>query len=509
MYFDHQKLALSKLEESIEYGKLKGISLDHLINVFSYDEDKICYVYGLLKDHNLIEQDSIVYATFHILNHYINSTPLEDKFLLIVLRRSQHGGLRMPLRFLSRLERYEDANDLLDRFNALEKGTNVSSNRTVASFHNAEKYYLNSLIQNKSHYIKLFDFNPAHNRRLRSEYTEYLDDFDTPLDTFCPLKFCLLDDENKQHLFSFDEELTAVLPDVGLYYGTDICISDKKTIFQLNTGYTPGQIFSPGNPLLWMKKWHFNKPKKVIDNVIFYTNNGLNENYYHDLLDNLPAIYASIASTLSGDILLPFTREELIGYLDYPIFVLEKFAQKHDRQIIFLDEPVLIKKATFLHIGRSAKFAAHLFESMFASPSDTDAVTQQNLNDKIYISRKKSKNRPLSNEEEIENLFSKFGFKIIVAEDYSFQQQYQLFRNAKIVAGPHGAGLTNILFGNASMMIELFNESYMPDCYEEIAQEMLIEYISLTGQSVSQGEKNSWMISVSKVEKLLQTLSLK
>ena len=508
MYLNYQKQALVKLEESIEKSQLTGISLDHLINVFSYDEDKIGYVYNLLTDHDLIEKESIVYATFHIVNHYVNNTPLDDRYLMVVLRKANQGGLRMPLRFLSRLERYEDANDLLERFNVLNTQLDVSANRTIASFHNAEKYYLNSIIQNKSQHINIFDFNPFHNRRLISDYAEYLDYLDEPQDEFNPIKFCFLDAENKQDFFRFNEEESQNLPNIGLYYGSDICIFDKKTIFQLNSGYVPGPIFSPGNPLLWMKRWHFNYPDKIIENAIFFINNGLNENYYHDLLDNLPAIYASIVSKMQGDILLPFRRQELMSYLEYSINMLEKLAEKYDRRIVFMDDPVLIKNATFLNIGRSAKFATQIFKTILSNSVNPSLNSKEKFDDKIYISRKKSLNRPLLNEQEVEDLFSKFGFKIIVAEDYSFLEQYQLFKHAKVVAGPHGAGLTNILFGNASILIELFNESYMPDCYEEIAQEMSIEYYCLKGQGVSYGEKNSWEISVSKLEKFLENLPL-
>ena len=164
MYSHWRNLALEKLEECKEKNKLGGIGLDHIINIFSYDQDSIDDIATLLMNHNLIEKDSIVFATFHIINHYINNTPLDQKHLITIMNKSSVGGLRMPLRFLSRLERYEDANDLLDKMEAVGMKMNVSANRTVASFQNAERIYLEALIKRTNSYINLFEFNPITNK---------------------------------------------------------------------------------------------------------------------------------------------------------------------------------------------------------------------------------------------------------------------------------------------------------------------------------------------------------
>ena len=66
--------------------------------------------------------------------------------------------------------------------------------------------------------------------------------------------------------------------------------------------------------------------------------------------------------------------------------------------------------------------------------------------DKIYISRQGQKLRFIENELEIVELLSSYGFKKVVMENYSYQEQIAICHNARYVIGPHGAGLTNILF---------------------------------------------------------------
>jgi hypothetical protein len=66
--------------------------------------------------------------------------------------------------------------------------------------------------------------------------------------------------------------------------------------------------------------------------------------------------------------------------------------------------------------------------------------------DKIYISRQGQKLRFIENEQEVVGLLNKYGFKKVIMEKYSYQEQIAICHNARYVVGPHGAGLTNILF---------------------------------------------------------------
>ncbi len=87
---------------------------------------------------------------------------------------------------------------------------------------------------------------------------------------------------------------------------------------------------------------------------------------------------------------------------------------------------------------------------MFREIRDTllsDLLTDDfGFGDKIYISREKQVLRFVENEAEVVALLEKFGFKKIIAEDFSYDEQLTIFSKAKFLVAPHGAGITNVLF---------------------------------------------------------------
>lgn len=75
---------------------------------------------------------------------------------------------------------------------------------------------------------------------------------------------------------------------------------------------------------------------------------------------------------------------------------------------------------------------------------------------RVYVSRRDSQFRPLSNEMEVERIFHDCGFTVILASELTYAQQASLFLRASVIAGAHGSGLTNMLFAPpGTLIIEL------------------------------------------------------
>jgi capsular polysaccharide biosynthesis protein len=66
--------------------------------------------------------------------------------------------------------------------------------------------------------------------------------------------------------------------------------------------------------------------------------------------------------------------------------------------------------------------------------------------DAIYVSRRDSAKRPLSNEAEVEQALASLGFSIVTLTGLTFDDQVRLFRGARLIVSPHGAGLANVIF---------------------------------------------------------------
>ncbi len=78
-------------------------------------------------------------------------------------------------------------------------------------------------------------------------------------------------------------------------------------------------------------------------------------------------------------------------------------------------------------------------------------------NQKIYVSRRASSRSPVY-ESQIEDFFLGRGFNMVFLERMTIQEQISLFESAHVIVGPHGAGLTNMVWMTQGKVIELFGE---------------------------------------------------
>ena len=94
---------------------------------------------------------------------------------------------------------------------------------------------------------------------------------------------------------------------------------------------------------------------------------------------------------------------------------------------------------------------------------------------RIIVSRGSSTTRRWLNENECINLLDTLNFKLIDPSKLSLSQQVEAFSNAEIILGPHGAGLTNIMFCNPGTKVieirsqEQGGEYSSATCYEELS----------------------------------------
>jgi len=78
--------------------------------------------------------------------------------------------------------------------------------------------------------------------------------------------------------------------------------------------------------------------------------------------------------------------------------------------------------------------------------------------DRVYVSRADADRRQVINENEVVSLLKQYGFESIEPGRLSFDDQVRLFANADVVVGPHGAGLTNMIYGENVKILELMTE---------------------------------------------------
>ena len=131
-----------------------------------------------------------------------------------------------------------------------------------------------------------------------------------------------------------------------------------------------------------------------------------------------------------------------------------------------------------------------------------DYVDTLNINiesvDNIYVSRKMAKNRMLVNNQEVLDVFSKFNFKEVCFEEYTFFEQVYLMKNCKVLAGVHGAGFANICFmPKNAILFEMIKEysSYKEErpSYWRLCSSIDIDYYIQYCKPQEYGNYDPWV----------------
>lgn len=193
-------------------------------------------------------------------------------------------------------------------------------------------------------------------------------------------------------------------------------------------------------------------------------------------------------------------------YLSYPFVLpsLARFGIKKE-QITFLPKKSNIKVAE-LPLVIVPKQHQHYFEQI-----RNILAPNVNAHEKIYVSREKQVLRFVENEKEVSDLLAKYGFKKIIAEKLSYQEQIEIFSKTKYLVSPHGAGLTNLFFmPKDSAILELATELPTFDYYKLSAQ-LGIKYFYQKcrfGESskIKDPHHGSLLVDLEKLEKNLKLM---
>lgn len=98
--------------------------------------------------------------------------------------------------------------------------------------------------------------------------------------------------------------------------------------------------------------------------------------------------------------------------------------------------------------------------------------------DRVYISRSQAPKRRIVNEEEVLDTLRPFGFRVIRAEEHSFEEQVRIASGASYLVSNHGAGLANMLFmppRTSVLELRCANDS-VNNCYFTLAEALNLKY---------------------------------
>jgi len=199
-------------------------------------------------------------------------------------------------------------------------------------------------------------------------------------------------------------------------------------------------------------------------------------NFYHWMVEILPRL--SLCDSLPELQGLPllvarssprFVRDSLAltGYLDRALF-LDQGVYRFEK----LHLPTRLAPGS-----QASSLAIDWLRRKFPAPQSSNPVRR------LYISRRDAKIRAVTNEAEVEAALGDLGFVTVVPSEHGLSQQVELFRNADIVLGSHGAAFANLAFAKTgTAIIEVFEPGHFNPAYTRIAAINRLRYGFLVGR---------------------------
>lgn len=241
-----------------------------------------------------------------------------------------------------------------------------------------------------------------------------------------------------------------------------------------------------------LKSYGLNQKEHLRGFYFVFTNVGYT-NYYHVLSELLPRL----------EFFMPFKgKVKLLLSESTPQFLLDAL------QILGISaaDYVLMKHGTsysadaLLTIPWGMNFIPERFQ--FLKNQLMTSVTPSKRK-RFYISRKNEKTRHILNENELEPIFNQHEIEIIEAQNLTLKAQIELFSQAEIIIGPHGAGLTNLLWMQKPKIVEIRPLGFENDCFKHLAlvngaKEISVQYAK------SVDENQNLIVDIASLEKVLK-----
>ena len=201
--------------------------------------------------------------------------------------------------------------------------------------------------------------------------------------------------------------------------------------------------------------------------------------YFHWLADSLTRLYTIKDEARSLTLLLPHMHASL-GFVRPS---LEPFGVR-DVRFVAEDETLVCRRLVVpMHTAPSGHYDEEILCGVRRLLLDAyGAPFSAREGGRLYISRGRAAKRRIANEEEVVEVLRRFDFRVVLAEDYTFEEQVELASRARLLVSNHGAGLTNMLFlRDGGRVLELRHRTdAVNNCYFTMASALGLEYFYQT-----------------------------
>jgi hypothetical protein len=242
---------------------------------------------------------------------------------------------------------------------------------------------------------------------------------------------------------------------------------------------------------------------KKINGIYSTVNYCTAENFWHWMVDCLPKIYVMTKIILDMKIILlmpesanEFQRETLDCILP------------KNFEVSYIKGDEWLQTEQFLWASLVSGLCMGLLPNEYYEAIRNPIFKKFDLpqihtkTERIYISRKAAGHRRVTNEDAVMKTLKKFGFRIILLEELSFRQQVELFHQADIVVGPHGAGLGTTFFSGEIDILVFYSIPNPPNYFHTLAKGLGQKHYFICHNE--QEEDNNFEVNILELERTLK-----
>jgi hypothetical protein len=323
-----------------------------------------------------------------------------------------------------------------------------------------------------------------------------------PLTTLIPK--CVPGDE-LPGLRPFRDELQTVLLDVR-----NPTFSFRNHVVldgELNVLFSP--IASAGQILTWRE--YAPRAVKMLRGTVAYLSNTWVDNYYHWMQLTLPLIrlYRLLRAECKidyyyiGETRLLSLQLETLSRLGISREQVITQACSADRMLALF----CLRPEQHCGFNYRDSFGHEFTRALLVPPEGSGTITQAK---RLYVSRGAARTRRVKNEDDVIAALAPLGFQTVRMDGLSAREQANLFWNADIIVGLHGAALTNLIFArHGTKVIELFPHDFHEPGMFTAATHSHLDYYHLRAEApLSSGRARSVADegAVIRIEKLLHLI---
>lgn len=227
-------------------------------------------------------------------------------------------------------------------------------------------------------------------------------------------------------------------------------------------------------------------PRKIVHlqaAVMFDCAVGLNYfHFYNDIISKLEVIkegyFARDTPLIIGKRI--WLSMQFQFFMQFPAFKQYNWFILESDRLLFVNKLYYIK-------AKQYDYTAINNIAGLAKAKKSHKLGEASATEKIFINRRPTSGRFINNFVEVELALIKHGFKVVYLEDHTIDQQMYLIKNAKIIIGIHGAGLTNLIYANRNecKFIEIMPINYMPTHYYWLASVFQVNYKTFIGNELN------------------------